>query len=84
MSNPWKASAQFAAVVWFNNQEKTSPTQRGDAAKFARDNWVAFLPFADEGLGQLLLKVGRVRSTRKRQTVSNRAPIGASGRGARA
>ena len=65
MSNPWKASAQFAAVVWFNQQEKTAPARRGAASRFARDNWVAFLPFADEGLGQLLLKVGSSKSATK-------------------
>jgi hypothetical protein len=66
MNNPWKASAQFAAFVWFKHQEKTSPECRGEAARFARDNWVAFLPFADEGLGKLLLKVSHT-SARKRK-----------------
>lgn len=65
MSNPWKASAQFAAFVWFKNQEKTSPECRGEATRFVRDNWVAFLPFADEGLGKLLLKVNATSQSRR-------------------
>jgi hypothetical protein len=65
MSNPWKTSAQFAAFVWFKNQEKTSPERRGEANRFVRDNWVAFLPFADEGLGKLLLKVNATSPNRR-------------------
>ena len=65
MSNPWKVSAQFAAFVWFTNRDKTAPRPRA-AAKFARDNWVAFLPAADEGLGNLLIKVGSAKKQARR------------------
>jgi hypothetical protein len=71
MSNPWKVSAQFAAFVWYTNHEKTAPRQPRAAAKFARDNWVAFLPVADEGLGNLLIKVGSPKKhTRRAQSAA--------------
>lgn len=53
--DPLKVSAQFAAFVWFS--EKHKGTAAGDAARFARENWIAFLPCAEEGLGRLLLAI---------------------------
>lgn len=71
MSNPWKVSAQFAAFVWYTNRDKTSPVGPRAAAKFARDNWVAFLPMADEGLGNLLIKVGSPKKQTRRARVAH-------------
>ena len=51
--NPWKASAQFAAFVWYLNRER--PTPPDEAARLAKDNWIAFLPCADERIGKLLV-----------------------------
>lgn len=71
MSNPWKVSAQFAAFVWFTSRKSEETAKDPKAAtRFARDNWVAFLPYADEGMGQLLIKVGnpRERASRARHT----------------
>jgi hypothetical protein len=67
--NPWKVSAQFAAYVWYldRNTEKTDNQQ--EAARFAKDNWIAFLPYAHEGVGRLLIKVGAPRTRRVRSKI---------------
>jgi hypothetical protein len=57
--NPWKVSAQFAAFVWYSNKMKATPVE---AAQFAKENWVAFLPYAHEGYGRLLIKIARPRA----------------------
>ena len=60
--NPWKASAQFAAFVWYLNRER--PTPPDEAARLAKDNWIAFLPCADERIGKLLVTSDHVPGTR--------------------
>jgi hypothetical protein len=68
--NPWKVSAQFAAFVWFNARKTKGTASPQEAARFARDNWVAFLPYAHEGYGKLLIRVAKTRpakSCRPRQ-----------------
>lgn len=62
--NPWKVSAQFAAFVWFINARTTAT--RAEALRFARENWVGFLPAAHEGVGKLLIRVARLPSRRDR------------------
>ena len=57
--NPWKVSAQFAAYLWFTKQKTDSRPDTHEARKFARDNWVAFLPYADQGVGKLLIAVNK-------------------------
>jgi hypothetical protein len=57
--NPWKASAQFAAFVWFTS---TKQADTSEAARFAKENWIAFLPYADAGVGRLLVKIVRPRT----------------------
>ena len=59
--NPWKVSAQFAAYMWFTKKQGGAPGQAEEARRFARENWVAFLPYADEGVGRLLIAVARPR-----------------------
>jgi hypothetical protein len=61
--NPWKVSAQFAAYVWFSNRKSEKPISQEEAARFAEKNWIAFLPHAHEGLGQLLIKIAKPRRT---------------------
>ena len=56
--NALKVSAQFAAFVWYSEVKKGTAS-RPEAARFARENWVAFLPSAHEGLGRLLIRVAR-------------------------
>jgi hypothetical protein len=59
LMNPWKVSAQFAAFVWYTENRGTTP--REEAIKFAKENWVPFLPSAHEGLGRLLIQVARLK-----------------------
>ncbi len=56
--NPMKLSAQFAAYVWYAEVREGRATPE-ESARFARTNWTAFLPSAHEGLGRLLVRVGR-------------------------
>jgi hypothetical protein len=60
--HPLKVSAQFAALVWYS-ETKQGTASRAEAARFARANWVAFLPSAHEGLGRLLIRLARLPAT---------------------
>jgi hypothetical protein len=72
--NPWKVSAQFAAFVWYSNRHKDKQVTNTEAAQFAKDNWIAFLPYAHEGYGKLLIQIARPRSSRGlRKRVENAA-----------
>jgi hypothetical protein len=64
--NPWKVSAQFAAFLWFTRKNEGTATHE-EAMHFARENWVAFLPAAHEGVGKLLIRVAKARPARRRQ-----------------
>jgi hypothetical protein len=76
--NPFKLSAQFAAYVWFTQRKEKAARE---ATRFARDNWIAFLPYADKNIGMLLVgitkpysRVGRRplwSSSRRRKRVCN-------------
>jgi hypothetical protein len=57
--NPLKASAQFAAYVWYT--EVMQRTTQDEALRFAERNWTTFLPSAHEGWGKLLMRVARPR-----------------------
>jgi hypothetical protein len=59
--NPWKVSAQFAAFMWFTRKHGTIHRQAEEARRFAKENWVAFLPYADECVGRLLIAVAKPR-----------------------
>jgi hypothetical protein len=59
--NPWKVSAQFAAYMWFINKRDGCCGQPEKARQFAKENWVAFLPYADECVGRLLIAVAKSR-----------------------
>jgi hypothetical protein len=58
--NPLKVSAQCAAFVWFSSLPTGRPQNADEAVRFARDNWVAFLPSAHEGIGRLLIRVAQL------------------------
>jgi hypothetical protein len=58
--NPLKVSAQFAAYVWYSEARQGWATH-DESARFARENWAAFLPSAHEGLGRLLMRVAKPR-----------------------
>jgi hypothetical protein len=65
--NPWKISAQFAAHTWYRNSHGDTPVARQEATRFARENWVAFLPYAEEGIGRLLIALAKpAKSARRR------------------
>jgi hypothetical protein len=59
--NPLKLSAQFAAYVWYSETRQGRATHE-ESARFARESWASFLPSAHEGLGRLLIRVGKPRS----------------------
>lgn len=72
--NPLQMSAQFAAYVWFMNQECNAGKTREEAHRFARINWERFLPSAQEGFGRLLIRMAR-RTERRRQKSLRRACV---------
>jgi hypothetical protein len=47
--DPVKVAARFAAYVWFSSQKAGNPTDADEAVRFAKENWVAFLPCAHAG-----------------------------------
>src|SRR5262245_42127225 len=65
--DPLKAAARFAAFVWFVRRRENSAGNSAEAQHFARENWVAFLPLAHEGLGRLLVKIASPRGMKRRR-----------------
>jgi hypothetical protein len=75
--NPWKVSAQFAAFVWYSNQKTKNKATVAEAAQFAKENWIAFLPYAHEGYGRLLIKIAQPRAKRgTRNRIGHSAKLG--------
>lgn len=66
--DPLKISAQFAAYVWFSERGKGQAAAPGEAARFAKDNWVAFLPCADKGIGRLLIQIAKPADNARRRS----------------
>jgi hypothetical protein len=72
---PLEIAARFAAFAWYTScGHAPSRTTQGEARRFSQENWQAFLPVAQEGLGRLLLRVAKthhrsaaVAKPRKRQ-----------------
>jgi hypothetical protein len=71
--NPWKVSAQFAAFIWYSNKMKAAGAE---AAEFAKENWVAFLPYAHEGYGRLLIKIAQPRTKKTRTRLGHSTKLG--------
>ena len=63
-----KVAAQFAAYVWFENTQTVARTAK-EKARFARKNWEAFMPLANEGLGRLLVRIQRGRQRAQSEAV---------------
>lgn len=61
--NARKLAAQFAAQVWYEEIRAGRQTPQ-ESAQFARKNWQAFLPVANEGLGKLLIRIAGTSSNR--------------------
>jgi hypothetical protein len=75
--HPLQVAARFTALVWCLKTKQAIPAE---AVRFARENWMAFLPTAHEGLGRLLIGVARsgtgsARRNRQRPSAGmNKAP----------
>jgi hypothetical protein len=83
--NAPKVAAQFAAYAWCEKCRagRQSPEE---AARFARENWTAFLSVAHEGWGKLLIRLAiqRAGQRRKRQVrVPSLVGRGSHGHGTR-
>ena len=72
--NPWKVSAQFAAFVWYSNRKTEQEATAAEAAEFAKENWIAFLPYAHEGYGRLLIKIARPRPAKRARNRPGESP----------
>ena len=62
---PLQMSAQFAAYVWFRNEEGNAERSREEAHQFARTQWERFLPSAHEGFGRLLMRLASEKDRRR-------------------
>lgn len=66
---PIEAAARFAAFAWYSKARNNGdPAKRSKAEEFARDNWAAFVPMANEGWGRLLLRLAKQDATRRSRT----------------
>jgi len=59
--NDKKIAARFAAFVWYLNQDAGKPAAPREAGRLARENWEAFLPYADGKLRRLVSRRDPVR-----------------------
>jgi hypothetical protein len=59
--NARQMAAAFAAYTWYEENRTTKPAQK-ETARFAKQNWSAFLPVAHEGWGKLLVRIARQRT----------------------
>ncbi len=77
MMDPLKVSAQFAAFMWCLNHPAGGAPTPGEAARFAKENWVAFLPSAHEGCGKLLMRLARIptATTRRHRRAKPARPV---------
>jgi hypothetical protein len=66
-----KIAAKFAAYAWY--EESRAISSRNEAARFARKNWSAFLPVADQGWGRLLIRIATRREKSRRLKVHARS-----------
>jgi hypothetical protein len=73
--NPWKVSAQFAAFIWYTNRTTESKVSTAEAAKFAKENWIAFLPYAHEGAGRLLIQIAKPRPANRTKLAKRSAAL---------
>jgi hypothetical protein len=66
-----KVAAQFAAYTWYQENRGGQGCQE-EATRFARENWTAFLPVADEGWGKLLHRLASQRQKQRRRQARRR------------
>jgi hypothetical protein len=70
--NPWKVSARFAAFTWYLNQNNGKPATANEAVRFAKENWIAFLPYAHAGYGRLLIKITKLQAKKDRTALQGK------------
>ena len=70
--SPLEAAARFAAFAWYSGRRAPARGTPEEARLFARENWEAFLPTAQHGLGRLLLRIARIPSGKRRRTPKRR------------
>jgi hypothetical protein len=76
--HPLQVSARFIAFVWCLRTNKQTILE--EAVRFAKENWITFLPAAHEGLGKLLIAVATVdtgparRNRQRRSAGVNKVP----------
>jgi hypothetical protein len=69
--HPSEIAARFAAFAWYTNRHQVpSNTAQAEASQFSHENWKTFLPFANQGLGRLLLQVAKTRKARQRRSAA--------------
>jgi hypothetical protein len=62
--NARQMAAAFAAYTWYEENRTTKPAHK-EAARFAKQNWSAFLPVAHDGWGKLLVRIAKQRAKRQ-------------------
>jgi len=72
--NARKTAAQFVARVWYTEVRAANPPVE-EAARFAQQNWSAFLPVAPEGLGRLLHRIAARGEQRRGRSRFRPAPL---------
>ena len=74
--DPRKTAAQFAAYTWYEQIRARKPASI-ETSRFARENWSAFLPGANEGWGKLLLRIAsrRVKQNRLKEHGQSRSLV---------
>jgi hypothetical protein len=75
--NPSQVAAEFAAYMWYEENRATKSVQK-EAARFAKENWSAFLPVAHKGWGKLLVRIAkrRTKSHNHKERDQSRFPSG--------
>ena len=71
MMDARRVAAQFAAYAWYE-ENRAGQQARTEATRFAEENWTAFLPVAQEGLGKLLIRLASLRSKRQSKRKQSR------------
>ena len=63
--HPSEIAARFAAFTWYTNcRQAPNKTVQAEARRFSDDNWRTFLPFANHGLGRMLLRIANTKKDR--------------------
>ena len=70
--NSRKVAAQFAAYAWYEESRAGHNLSPNEATRFAKENWSAFLPVVQKGLGRLLIRIAWVRAKRQRMQKRSR------------